>query len=152
MEDYEHYADSKKKVPEFEVTTKSIMNRAQEKFDSGRDVADALRVLSDLGKDAWSPDASASAAEDEITSNRESRESREIELDCKGELADYHKYARESEKDLDEVRALLWGHCHMNLHESIESQNGFKGVIRSKLIEFLIATKRRALDLKESRA
>ena len=102
LEDYECCTGSRKKASDFEVTTKVIINHIQENFDSGRDVTDALRTLNDLDIDEQMPTISLSAVEDESARDIESRE---LELDCKGELPDCRKRTRECEKDLDKACA-----------------------------------------------
>ena len=58
----------------FKITSKFIMNHPQEKFDSSRDVADALKMLNDLDTDEWRPTMSVITAEEEAARDRENRE------------------------------------------------------------------------------
>ena len=134
---------------DFEVTTKLIVNHAQETFDSVKDIAEALRMMNDQDTAKWKPTAWARSSEDESTRGRESRE---FELDCKGESADYRKRAREHEKDLGKARALLWGRLQMTLRSRDKAQTRFEASIRTNPVEFLLAIKRHALDYEESRA
>ena len=67
---------------------------------------------------------SASITEDETVRDRESRQ---FELDFKGETADCRKRVRGFEKCLYKEHLLLWGRCQMTLRERIESQTGFEG-------------------------
>ena len=46
LEGYERCIGSSKQASDFEVTTKFIITHAQEAFDSGEDVAEALRTMS----------------------------------------------------------------------------------------------------------
>ena len=45
LEDYEHCIGSSKQASDFEIITKFIINHVQETFDSGKDVAEALRMM-----------------------------------------------------------------------------------------------------------
>ena len=45
LEDYEFHIGSSKQASDFEVTTKFIINDMQETFDSGKDIAEALRMM-----------------------------------------------------------------------------------------------------------
>ena len=91
LEDCEFCAGSSKQASDFEVTTKLIIDHAQEAFDSDKGVAEALRMMSGQGRAKWKPTASVSTSEDESTRDRESRE---FELDCKGESADHRERVR----------------------------------------------------------
>ena len=73
LEDYEFCIGSSKQASDFEVTTKFVINRMQETFDSGKDIAEALRMASGQNTDKWKPTASASTSEDESTRDRVSR-------------------------------------------------------------------------------
>ena len=71
------------------------------------------------------------------TSNDEAacdRESREFELDSKGEPANHYKRVRGSEKDLYKAHTLLWGRFRLTLCDTIEAQPGFEAAIRSSSI------------------
>ena len=46
---------SSKQTCDFEVTTNYIMIQTQENFDSGRDFAEALRIVSPLDMGTWRP-------------------------------------------------------------------------------------------------
>ena len=43
--DYECHIGSSKQAPDFEVTTKFIINHVQETFDSGKDIAETLEMM-----------------------------------------------------------------------------------------------------------
>ena len=91
-----------------EVTTKFIINHIQEAFDSGKDVAEALRMMKGPNTDEQMPTVPVSTPKDEATRDRESSQ---FYLDYKGESADHHKRVRECETDLDKEHVLLWGVC-----------------------------------------
>ena len=55
LEEYECCVGSSKQTSDFEATTKCTIDHAQENFDSGRDVAEALRTLTDLATGTWRP-------------------------------------------------------------------------------------------------
>ena len=136
LEDYEFYIGSSKQASDFEVTTKFIINHTQETFDSGKDIAEALRMMNGQNTSKWKPTLSVSTSEDEHVRDRENRE---FELDYKGESADYRDRVRECEKDLDKARMLTWGRCQMTLRDRIEAQTGFEASIRNNPIELLLA-------------
>ena len=104
LDDYEHHIVSSKKASDFEVITKFIINHIKETFDSGKDIADALRMMNSPNTVEWRPTMSASTFEDEATRERYNRE---VDLDYKGESADCCKRVREYEKYLDKAHALL---------------------------------------------
>ena len=97
LEDCDHCVGSSKQVPCFEETTKVIINHTQERFDSSKDIAEVLRMMSSLNADEWRPIMSTSASENEVVRGRYNRD---LELDCEGESADHRKYVREHEKTL----------------------------------------------------
>ena len=123
LEDYEYYIRSSKQASDFEVRTKSIINHAQETFDSGKDVAEALRMMNGPNTAEWRLTMSVSTSEDEATCDRENRE---LELYCKGESTDYRKHVREYGKDLCKAHESLWGRRQLTLRDRIEAQNGFE--------------------------
>ena len=88
----------------FEATTNIIINHAQENFNSGEDVAEALRTMISLNAYECRTIMSASTSCDEALRDRERSD---FELDYKGESAAYRKHVREYEKDLDKPRTLL---------------------------------------------
>ena len=92
---------------------------------------------------------SVSASEDEATHDRKNRE---LELDYKGESANYRKRAREHEKYLDNAHASPWGRFQITLRDRIEAQTGFEASIRNNPIKLLLAIKCHALDYGQSRA
>ena len=104
LEDYEFHLGSSKQASDFEVTSKFIINHVQENFDSGKDIAESLRMMNGQNIAKWKPTMAVSTSEDVSTGDRENRE---FELDYKGESADYRKRVREYEKDLDKACALL---------------------------------------------
>ena len=63
-----------------------------------------MRALSDLGMNSWRPAAKASREEGVFACGRESKE---FDLDFKGDLAGCRKRARELEKGLGKVRELM---------------------------------------------
>ena len=136
-------------MSDFEVITKHIINHTQENFDSGRDNAESLRALNDLDGGSWRLTVQVSEAEGASVCDRETRE---FELDCKGEPAYYLKHTREYEKDLGKARALLWGRCQLIVCKMIESQTGFEDAIRNNPIELLLVIKKYELDREETRA
>ena len=73
LENCEHHPGSSKQVLDFEVTTKFIINRIQENFDSSKDSAEALRMIDVLSSDKWRPALSARSAEEESACDRERR-------------------------------------------------------------------------------
>ena len=86
LEDCACCMGSSKQSSEFEVKTKFIINYVQDNFDSGRDIAEALRTLNDLDTGLWRPTTQVSEAEDEDVRGRENRE---LEFD------DYRECARD---------------------------------------------------------
>ena len=70
MEDYEYYVGLSKQTSDFEVTTKLIINHTQQNFDSGGDIAEALRALNGIGTEEWRQNVPSSAFEDEIVRDR----------------------------------------------------------------------------------
>ena len=72
LEDYEHCIGSGKQAPDFEGTTKLIINYIQENFDSSRDITEDFRALNALDTDLWRPTMQVSEAKDEAVRDRES--------------------------------------------------------------------------------
>ena len=105
LEDYERHIGSRKQDSDFEVTTKFIINHAK-KFDSGKDISEALRMMSSQNTAKWKPTMLVSKSEDESTRDKENRE---FKLDHKSESSNYRKRIKECEKHLCKARALLWG-------------------------------------------
>ena len=82
MEEHEYCAGSSKQVTNFEVVTNYIINNTQENLDKSHNVAESLRVLTNLGTVSWRPTSEVSEVEGEAARDRESRE---FELNFKGE-------------------------------------------------------------------
>ena len=102
MADYECCIGSSKQTSDFEVTTNHIIAHAQDNFESGRDVAGALKTFTDLASDTWMPTMQGS--EDDATRDLEIRE---FELDCEGESANHRERARDHEKTRKGTRVAI---------------------------------------------
>ena len=149
LKDHECCAGSSKQAPDFEVTNKFMIDHTEENFDIGTDVTEALRALTNLGTNTWRSTTQASEADDEVSRDRESRE---LEINCKGKSADRRKRARESEKDPRKACVSLWVRCQLASRERIYSQMGLKESIRSNPIELLMVNKKDSLDYEDPRA
>ena len=73
LEDYEFCIGSNKQASDFEVTNKFIIIHMQETFDSGKDIAEELRMMNGQNTAKWKPTMSASTSEDVSTRDRENR-------------------------------------------------------------------------------
>ena len=135
LEDCEDYTGSSKQALDFETTTKLIINHAQESFDSSKEIDEVLSVTRILSTDEWRTVAPVRKSDDRAACDRESRE---FELDCKGELANCRKHVREHEKDLGKVCEILWRHCQLTLCDRIETQSRVKASIRNNTIELML--------------
>ena len=62
---------SSKQASDLEITTKFIINHVQKTFDSGKDVAEALRIMNGPSIAEWRTTMSVSTSEDESTYDRE---------------------------------------------------------------------------------
>ena len=74
MEDYNCHAGSIKQASYFEISTKLITNHAQENFDIGKEIDEALRTMSGPNTDEWRPTMQASTSNDEPARDSESGE------------------------------------------------------------------------------
>ena len=147
IEDYFFYVGSSKQASDFETTAEFLVNYVKKTFDSGHDIAEALRTHEPVDTEVWKPTLSFSSESDDTVKKQEDRQ---YELEYKADLDEFMRRRRAYKENLYKAYALIWERCNKAMQNKIMAISDFEATIYNNPIKLLNTVKMHALNYQET--
>jgi len=147
LSDYNYYLGRSRQASDYKKTTEFLINHIKKTYDHGKDIATALKNLSEFDLTPYAPKLLTSTKADAAKATEE----KQFEIDYNKKSERFIIRKEQYQKNKDKAYAFLWERCATSMQNKIQMLSTFESDIEDDPIKLLEQIKIHAMSFQEDK-